>query len=200
MGSVQTAIDCPQCGNPHCMEDYYYKTFEVYIFCNRCGYHKKRELKYDDKQKLLLKCPFCGHEEASRTRKARGKIRNYCRKCNRWFRNIYDCLQYDEVEEHGKGSIIIAGIIFECPHCKHETVPDKRDNEYFCRHCEKKIDEETVKSMHERRKVSGVQSVIMIPATETEEEINNKIDQMENDIDTEIIEITRWGENDGKRK
>jgi biotin synthase-related radical SAM superfamily protein len=48
MGSVQTDIDCPNCKN-EAFEDYYYKSDEVYIFCNYCGYHKSATIINRDK-------------------------------------------------------------------------------------------------------------------------------------------------------
>jgi len=42
MGSVQSYVTCPKCKNPEAFEDYYYKTDEVYVFCDKCGYYYSR--------------------------------------------------------------------------------------------------------------------------------------------------------------
>ena len=44
MGSVIEYIDCPNCGSPDCFDDFYYKTGEEYIFCNKCGYHRSSHI------------------------------------------------------------------------------------------------------------------------------------------------------------
>ena len=49
MGSVIDYIDCPRCGSPDCFDDFYYKTGEEYITCNRCGYYKGDTIKNRDK-------------------------------------------------------------------------------------------------------------------------------------------------------
>jgi hypothetical protein len=61
MGSVQSDCICPQCKNPNAMEDLYYKSDEVYVFCNRCGYSYERTIKRDNNGELILKCPECEH-------------------------------------------------------------------------------------------------------------------------------------------
>lgn len=61
MGSVQSNIECPQCKNPHAMEDLYYKSDEVYVFCDNCGYHYERTIRRNNDGKLILKCPECEH-------------------------------------------------------------------------------------------------------------------------------------------
>ena len=38
MGSVQSDVQCRKCKFPYAWEDYYYKSGEVFIFCDRCGY------------------------------------------------------------------------------------------------------------------------------------------------------------------
>lgn len=49
MGSVIEYIDCPNCGSPDCFDDFYYKTGEEYINCNRCGYHRSATIINRDK-------------------------------------------------------------------------------------------------------------------------------------------------------
>lgn len=51
MGSVQDYIDCPRCGQPNCVSDYYYKSNEEYIQCLDCGYYKSVEIKEDSRKK-----------------------------------------------------------------------------------------------------------------------------------------------------
>jgi predicted nucleic-acid-binding Zn-ribbon protein len=41
MGSVMDVIDCPHCGNPDAVVDYYYKTGEEYTICDKCGYTRQ---------------------------------------------------------------------------------------------------------------------------------------------------------------
>lgn len=38
MGSVMSDVKCPKCKFPYAFEDYYYKSGEVFLFCDRCGY------------------------------------------------------------------------------------------------------------------------------------------------------------------
>lgn len=38
---------CPYCKYKYAMEDYYYKSDEMYIWCNRCGYNFNRTRKLD---------------------------------------------------------------------------------------------------------------------------------------------------------
>lgn len=52
MGSVLSEIDCPNCGRT-AIEDYYYKTDEIYIFCQSCGYNKSSTLKRDDNGNVI---------------------------------------------------------------------------------------------------------------------------------------------------
>jgi len=40
MGSVIDYNDCPRCGEPNCVYEFYYKTGEEFIFCPDCGYEK----------------------------------------------------------------------------------------------------------------------------------------------------------------
>ena len=39
MGSVISYVNCPHCGSEECYEDFYYKTGEFYMFCDKCGYN-----------------------------------------------------------------------------------------------------------------------------------------------------------------
>ena len=54
MGSVQNPIICNVCGFEEAVEDFYYKTGEVYVFCPRCGYSKDVYLKSDGKGNLIV--------------------------------------------------------------------------------------------------------------------------------------------------
>ena len=38
MGSVQSYDECPNCKFEYAIYDYYYKSNEEYVFCERCGY------------------------------------------------------------------------------------------------------------------------------------------------------------------
>lgn len=38
MGSVQSRVTCPNCGSKECMEENYYKRYEITMFCIDCGY------------------------------------------------------------------------------------------------------------------------------------------------------------------
>jgi len=38
MGSVQTPTKCPDCNYEEAIEDFYYKTGEMFVTCPRCGY------------------------------------------------------------------------------------------------------------------------------------------------------------------
>jgi hypothetical protein len=53
MGSVIDYIDCPRCGQPDCVDDFYYKTGEEYIFCQKCGYQRIFRYKRDEEGKYL---------------------------------------------------------------------------------------------------------------------------------------------------
>jgi hypothetical protein len=67
MGSVISYIDCPNCGR-EAVDDFYYKTGEVYMNCTHCGYHhsatiinrdkKLNELTDDDWEIKELKNPY----------------------------------------------------------------------------------------------------------------------------------------------
>jgi hypothetical protein len=39
MGSVQDCVTCPRCKNKEAFMDLYYKTGEVFVLCDRCGYN-----------------------------------------------------------------------------------------------------------------------------------------------------------------
>lgn len=47
MGSVQSEIVCDKCKFTNAMEEYYYKTGEVWIFCPRCGFSYSAFMKHD---------------------------------------------------------------------------------------------------------------------------------------------------------
>jgi len=49
MGSVISDIECPNC-NREAYDDFYYKTGEVYVNCNHCGYHHSATIKNRDKK------------------------------------------------------------------------------------------------------------------------------------------------------
>lgn len=51
MGSVIDYIECPNCGEPNCTSDFYYKSGEEYIQCPDCGYYKSVEIKEDSRKK-----------------------------------------------------------------------------------------------------------------------------------------------------
>lgn len=49
MGSVISYEECPRCGTEDGMfEDFYYKTGEIYCFCQHCGYTDNHTLKRED--------------------------------------------------------------------------------------------------------------------------------------------------------
>lgn len=54
MGSVQSKIECPNCSSEECIEDFYYKTDEEYIFCPDCGYIQEFFYKKDKDGKFEL--------------------------------------------------------------------------------------------------------------------------------------------------
>jgi Zn ribbon nucleic-acid-binding protein len=54
MGSIIDYIACPNCGQ-EAYNDYYYKTGEEYINCQKCGYHYSATYKTDDKGKFVTK-------------------------------------------------------------------------------------------------------------------------------------------------
>lgn len=39
MGSVTSDVECKKCKFPYAHEDYNYRSGEVFIFCDRCGFH-----------------------------------------------------------------------------------------------------------------------------------------------------------------
>jgi len=55
MGSVQSPIICNVCGFDEAVEDYCYKTGEIYVFCPRCGYSKDVYLDRDEEGNLIVK-------------------------------------------------------------------------------------------------------------------------------------------------
>lgn len=57
MGSVGSCITCENCGNEEAYEEYYYKTGEFYISCDKCGYRHNAYFKRDDQGDLILKDP-----------------------------------------------------------------------------------------------------------------------------------------------
>lgn len=62
MGSVINYIECPRCKQDNCMEDYYYKSGEIYIHCSDCGYHRACFYKRDADGKFLRKDETKGYE------------------------------------------------------------------------------------------------------------------------------------------
>ena len=54
MGSVQSEMECPQCGGSM-FTDYYYKTDEEYRFCNHCGKYESWEIVRDADGKAVRK-------------------------------------------------------------------------------------------------------------------------------------------------
>lgn len=54
MGSVLDYIDCLNC-KQEAYTDYYYKTGEVYINCQHCGYHYSATYKTDEQGKYITK-------------------------------------------------------------------------------------------------------------------------------------------------
>jgi len=54
MGSVQSNINCPDCGSDRAIEDYHYKSGEVYITCQKCGYYYHNVIKRDDAGKPII--------------------------------------------------------------------------------------------------------------------------------------------------
>lgn len=58
MGSVLSYIECPNCHNLECAEDYYYKSDELYLFCHSCGYSRDIYIKRDETTHIpILKDP-----------------------------------------------------------------------------------------------------------------------------------------------
>lgn len=62
MGSVTSYVDCPNCSN-EMYEDFYYKTGELYNFCNHCGYQQNHFIKNRDKRLDELKEEDWDHRE-----------------------------------------------------------------------------------------------------------------------------------------
>lgn len=54
MGSVGSVIQCPNCKGP-AHEEFYYKSGEVYIMCDLCGYYEAHELDRDKMEKDNIK-------------------------------------------------------------------------------------------------------------------------------------------------
>ena len=55
MGSVISHLDCPRCGTEEGMfEDYYYKTGEIYNFCEYCGKTDNHFIKRDDNGAFII--------------------------------------------------------------------------------------------------------------------------------------------------
>jgi Zn ribbon nucleic-acid-binding protein len=52
MGSVTDVIECPNCKR-NAMIDFYYKTGEEYVNCNKCGYFYSQSYKRDDDGKFV---------------------------------------------------------------------------------------------------------------------------------------------------
>jgi hypothetical protein len=194
MGSVQSNVDCPVCGNPNAMEDFYYKSNEVYVFCNNCGYSYERTMKtIGPERKILFKCPKCKNEGMP-NRKGDDA---FCKKCNHQFTDSFlKYAVYDIRESRGKGSYAIAGILFKCPKCKQETCPDLKKGKYYCKSCKKVIDEKTVKEMKKRKKVSYVNTVCMIPDDMTKKQIEKMLKEIENSDVVVLVEKNIW---DGKK-
>lgn len=55
MGSVIDYIECPNCKQPDCHNELYYKSGEEYTFCDKCGYIHEHHYKRDEKGKLITK-------------------------------------------------------------------------------------------------------------------------------------------------
>jgi Zn ribbon nucleic-acid-binding protein len=47
MGSVSYTVTCPQCGNEDAYGETYYKQYEDYVFCEKCGYSETIKPKFD---------------------------------------------------------------------------------------------------------------------------------------------------------
>lgn len=48
MGSINSQVDCPNCGFENANEDYNYRTDEVSVYCSDCGYYKSIVLERDE--------------------------------------------------------------------------------------------------------------------------------------------------------
>ncbi|WP_102349246.1 hypothetical protein [Bacillus sp. Marseille-P3661] len=53
MASNISAVECPQCGRS-AIQDYYYKTDEVYIQCIRCGFTYSRTIKIENEKEIIF--------------------------------------------------------------------------------------------------------------------------------------------------
>lgn len=190
MGSVQSEVECPQCKNPDAMEDFYYKSDEVYVFCENCGYSYERYIRRDENCDVIVKCDECGHEGIIK----KEVDKNYCSKCLHELGKILDVVIYDIKETHGKGSLRIAGVLFKCPECQDETCPEEKDGIYYCRNkdCEKPFDKKTTGEMLTRRKASGVQSISQIPDAMPDDEIKKYIKEMKKRKDIVVIDAHIW--------
>lgn len=59
MGSVMSSLECPNC-KEEAMEDFYYKTGELFMFCSFCGfYHNTYIEKYDENDEPVFKEDKC---------------------------------------------------------------------------------------------------------------------------------------------
>lgn len=54
MGSVISEIECPNCKQETCNEDYKYKSGEISHFCSECGYNRNRYIVRDEEGKAVL--------------------------------------------------------------------------------------------------------------------------------------------------
>jgi uncharacterized Zn finger protein (UPF0148 family) len=53
MGSTVSEVRCDLCGNDNCIEELYYKTGELNIFCPDCGYYYSSRLERNENGKLF---------------------------------------------------------------------------------------------------------------------------------------------------
>jgi ribosomal protein L37AE/L43A len=190
MGSVLSDIECPQCGNPEAVEDLYYKSGEVYVSCNKCGYHYERIIKRDKERHPILKCPECDKEDSAT--KA-GK----CKKCGFDFteNDTIKYLVYDITEERGKGSLTYAGVLFTCPECNENTCPTKKRGVYYCKHCNKPFDEATTEKMLKRKKQSFVMTVQMLPESMSDAEVKKTIEDIKKERDVVLVDDNIYEED-----
>lgn len=185
MGSVQSEVECPQCKSPNAVEDSYYKSDEVYVFCDNCGYSYERTIRRDRNGDILVKCDECDYEGII---KKEGD-KNLCSKCSHELPRTLDVAIYDIKETKGKGSLRIAGVLFKCPACQDETCPDEKDGIYYCENtkCGKPFDKKTTEEMLKRRKASGVQNVSQIPDVMPDDEIKKVIREMKKRKDIIVV-------------
>ncbi|WP_257347648.1 hypothetical protein [Pseudalkalibacillus decolorationis] len=54
MGSIYSAVKCPQCGRS-AIEDFYYKSDESYIICYRCGFNYSKTISKSDRRRIEYK-------------------------------------------------------------------------------------------------------------------------------------------------